>query len=1024
MIKSSQAGTTLRGAITRLAKKPEQAEKELNRFNIKLSNPDNGNIRPIAEIVTDLSKAFKGLGSQEEKLASASKIFGTNALSGWLTVLDQGPDVLGKFTQSLYDADGAAKQMADIELDTLQGSFKLLQSAAEGLKIRIGTRLSPTMRKFTDDVTASIPELEKAISKGIDIASEKLKIAEQNVNKLKQSMDWKTADTFSDKFSLAWDKVIEEPFHKWWSSSGQSLMADVANKVGAGLGSLYRGGIGLLFGFTDGDGVSVGQSFAEGFLAGFKPEDTARKVIDGFKNIFAHSHFNIFADKEDKSLVSTLISGYVLTKGLKFAGSMAGGVSTGARMIGGLMGGGISPPVAMASPLAQPLVGLGGLGATGMAGAAGAGLSAIAMPAAMTASFVGATGGFVSAVSDFSNATRTQNKKLKRDYTSRGIAKSGMLAGGAGLGAAVGTFLLPGLGTGAGALVGAGLGGLGALIKGNDLGDWISDVSDGTAELDKMAESFKRTKEQAENMKLKDITVDNLVDEYEKLDQKIRNSNLSVDARVQLETQQRDVLRDLAEIYPDLISEYDIQNGRLDNTLSKIQEISKMDREIANAQVASKAIEAEHNLPELAEKLSESKSEEQRLGDDISARALRKEKYTRLYGELDEIQKNINLNIIDDNPVKVEKLKAEFDAKMMEVDKLSNSYGDNMPTINFQSFEAGKRSFENNLQRSYDDLALQKEQTEELNSLINDYYDTMLKNIEITSGLETPILEAAQNYAQLDKEQQQAFDTALVKSRELFKSLGGLAALSPINIDIIENKKLISQTATDRAYYQLTGDTPNNAIDFGSKSLPSGTKFVEENISNYATGGILSKPRFGWMAEAGPEAIIPLAGSHKSRGKELWMQTGELLGFDKALYHATGGIFGSKHLGIIGEAGPEAIIPLSGSHKNRGKDIWQQAGMSLGMFDNQDIPPKRRVQPLYLGSDSENSNSNRNKNISAPISITLGGINITLNGSTDFSNSRSIINAIRAELPEITNELCEQMARMLQQVFSNMTLEA
>lgn len=229
-IKSSQAGTTLRGAMTRLAKKPKEAKEELERFNINLSDKTTGNIRPITNIVTDLSDAFSHL-TQEEKLSSASKIFGVNAVSGWLAVLDQGQDKLREFTKSLREADGAAKKMADIQLDTLQGSFKLLQSAAEGVKIRVGDRLAPTLRRFTDFITNNMPSIERVVLSGVDNIVGKFNTLENNVHKLTDSFEWKNSDSFSDKFTLAWDKIIAKPFQSWWSGSGQSFMADVANKV-------------------------------------------------------------------------------------------------------------------------------------------------------------------------------------------------------------------------------------------------------------------------------------------------------------------------------------------------------------------------------------------------------------------------------------------------------------------------------------------------------------------------------------------------------------------------------------------------------------------------------------------------------------------------------------------------------------------------------------------------------------------------------------------------------------------------
>jgi hypothetical protein len=45
--------------------------------------------------------------------------------------------------------------------------------------------------------------------------------------------------------------------------------------------------------------------------------------------------------------------------------------------------------------------------------------------------------------------------------------------------------------------------------------------------------------------------------------------------------------------------------------------------------------------------------------------------------------------------------------------------------------------------------------------------------------------------------------------------------------------------------------------------------------------------------------------------------------------HATGGIFSTPHLGLVAEAGPEAIIPLSRSSNSF--SLFQQAGQRLGL---------------------------------------------------------------------------------------------
>ncbi len=47
--------------------------------------------------------------------------------------------------------------------------------------------------------------------------------------------------------------------------------------------------------------------------------------------------------------------------------------------------------------------------------------------------------------------------------------------------------------------------------------------------------------------------------------------------------------------------------------------------------------------------------------------------------------------------------------------------------------------------------------------------------------------------------------------------------------------------------------------------------------------------------------------------------------------HASGGILSTPHLGLVAERGPEAIIPLSASRRARGVELLRQAGRRLGV---------------------------------------------------------------------------------------------
>ena len=93
-------------------------------------------------------------------------------------------------------------------------------------------------------------------------------------------------------------------------------------------------------------------------------------------------------------------------------------------------------------------------------------------------------------------------------------------------------------------------------------------------------------------------------------------------------------------------------------------------------------------------------------------------------------------------------------------------------------------------------------------------------------------------------------------------------------------------TVTITANYKLAN--PSATISFSGGG--TGTATVSGSISSHANGGFAYGPELTWWGEDGPEVIIPLGSKRRQRGLELWAQAGEMLGVGK---HADGGIIGS-----------------------------------------------------------------------------------------------------------------------------------
>ena len=192
-IKASAAGTALRSGFLRLAGTSAKSTKAIEEMGLSLSEAtaqqeearaalaslgiamdDTNGPRKMGAIVRDLADKTKDM-SKEQRLATLATIFGTNAASAWVAVIDQGPDALDQLTKELENSDGTAAAMAETMQNNARGAMIRLQSATESVAISIGGTMLPTLAELGDSlaneaayvskVASEHPELTEAIIK-------------------------------------------------------------------------------------------------------------------------------------------------------------------------------------------------------------------------------------------------------------------------------------------------------------------------------------------------------------------------------------------------------------------------------------------------------------------------------------------------------------------------------------------------------------------------------------------------------------------------------------------------------------------------------------------------------------------------------------------------------------------------------------------------------------------------------------------------------------------------------------------
>lgn len=176
-IKGSQAGTTLRSGLVRIVKPTKMVKEAMEQLDVEFYNSD-GTMKSLAQIIDTLQKSTAGL-TDEVKNQALAQIFGTEALSGMLSLVNRGSKELSDMTKSFEDCDGAAKEMSDVMLDNAKGALESLSGSLESAGIAIQKALAPEIKdlaKWIQDLVddfnnLSDEEKQSIINKALLVAA-------------------------------------------------------------------------------------------------------------------------------------------------------------------------------------------------------------------------------------------------------------------------------------------------------------------------------------------------------------------------------------------------------------------------------------------------------------------------------------------------------------------------------------------------------------------------------------------------------------------------------------------------------------------------------------------------------------------------------------------------------------------------------------------------------------------------------------------------------------------------------------
>ena len=226
---------------------------------------------------------------------------------------------------------------------------------------------------------------------------------------------------------------------------------------------------------------------------------------------------------------------------------------------------------------------------------------------------------------------------------------------------------------------------------------------------------------------------------------------------------------------------------------------------------------------------------------------------------------------------------------------------------------------------------------------------------------------------------------------------------------------------------QFIGDLWDNVTGFVTETIPSWGKAIGDKVSGWWDS--IS----GWFGDLWDG----ISGAFSS-GKEA--------GSVAAGKHAEGGIMHAPHMAQVAEDGPEAIIPLGASSRSRGMAVWEEAGDILGVNspalvgsnDNSlgDIVPEGNggaysgpqgggngkdvpAYPTDTPGARGPAEGQGEPAVTVPVTITINP-EIVIQAAAQGMSPEDIVALLKEKIRDMVDDISDEMAEKLARIFANM----
>ena len=320
-IKGAEGGTHLRNIILSLQSPTKDAREVMEQLGLEVYDTQ-GNMRQLDDILTDLNTVMAGM-TQGQKDSVINALFNKTdlaAVNGLLAAQGEQWESLAQQIDAAGEAagdSGAMAQMAETQLDNLQGSVTIMQSALEGLQLGIYDYLEPSLNEAAKWGSECFSTLTSALSEGGPEAM--LQAAGQIISDLAASVTAQLPGLVTSGteiiVQLAEDIVAATPA---MLDAAAGVMAALAQGIANNLPSLITSATKLIVQFTHylsdhaGDLMDAGIQIVEQLIIGIT--DNLPQLITAAAELIAKFSAALISHLPDllncgAALLTTLVDG-------------------------------------------------------------------------------------------------------------------------------------------------------------------------------------------------------------------------------------------------------------------------------------------------------------------------------------------------------------------------------------------------------------------------------------------------------------------------------------------------------------------------------------------------------------------------------------------------------------------------------------------------------------------------------------------------------------------------------------------